>query len=140
MSYFYIFHCKELDVITFNVSRKVDLPLTEQCLKALIYFFQLYRHTDGIEYTRQCLCCVTSSFWEEFSRQFALSATGTFFYLGYRERESGTFHTDSFFATTELPNLTPPSVSRVVAMIIHRQGHYYCIGHHTYYFIELSWM
>lgn len=77
---------------------------------------------DGIEYTERCMCSVTSAFWEEFSRQFALSASGTAFYLGYGEKNGGTFQSSSFFAMTELPNLNPPRVSDVLAMIVHRKG------------------
>lgn len=78
--------------------------------------------TDGIDYTNGCLCSVSGAFWERFSIEFAMAASETVFYLGYGERPGGTFRLDSFFALHELPNLSPPRVSDVVVMVVHREG------------------
>lgn len=76
---------------------------------------------DGIDYINSCLCSVSGSFWERFSIEFATAANGSVFYLGYGERSGGTFQQDSFFALYELPNLSPPRVSDVVVMVVHRE-------------------
>ncbi len=61
-------------------------------------------------------------FFEQFSLLFARAARGTIFFLGYGEREGGTFDETSFFAKYELPNLNPTEVTRVVVMLVHRRG------------------
>lgn len=65
---------------------------------------------------------MTGAFWERFSVEFAQAARGTAFYLGYGEKPGGTFQLTSFFAKSELPNLSPPRVRNVVAMVVHRRG------------------
>ena len=50
--------------------------------------------------------------------EFAQSAVGTTFYLGYGERPGGTFRETSFFSLNELPNLSPPRVSEMVVLIV----------------------
>lgn len=77
---------------------------------------------DGIDYTSQCLCSVTTAFWAQFSTEFALAASGTVFYLSYGEKPGGTFQSSSFFATYELPNMSPPRVTEVVILNVHRKG------------------
>ena len=83
-----------------------------------MFYCTLFTLADGIDYTNQCPCSVTVAFWERFSMQFALSAQGTAFYLGYGEKPGGTFQPTSFFAVHELPNLSPPRVSNVVVMVV----------------------
>lgn len=80
-----------------------------------------FHFADGIDYTSQCLCNVTTAFWGRFSTEFAMVASGSAFYLGYGEKQGGTFQPNSFFAMNELPNLNPPHVSGVVAMVVHRR-------------------
>lgn len=53
---------------------------------------------------------------------FARAASGSAFYLGYGEKENGVFQNTSFFAIHELPNLSPPRVTDVVVMVVHRRG------------------
>ena len=73
---------------------------------------------DGIETTNRCPCSVTTAFWAYFSTQFALSAQGTAYFLGYGEKAGGTFNSTSFFSQHELPNLNPPRVTEVVVMVV----------------------
>ena len=61
---------------------------------------------------------MTTAFWARFSTQFALSAQGTAFFLGYGEKAGGTFQSSSFFSQHELPYLTPPRVTEVVVMVV----------------------
>ena len=70
----------------------------------------------------QCPCEVSRAFFEEFSATFAKVAQGTVFYLGYGEREGGTFSMDSFFAQYEVPNLRTSVVTNAVVMVVHRNG------------------
>ena len=61
---------------------------------------------------------MTSAFWASFSINFALSARGTAFFLGYGEKVNGTFQNCSFFSQHELPNLSSPNVTEVVVMVV----------------------
>ena len=78
-------------------------------------------YIGGIDYSNSCPCGVTEAFWAQFSIQFASVASGTVFYLGNGEREGGVFQPNSNFAQYELPQLSPPRVSEVVVMVIHRE-------------------
>ena len=61
---------------------------------------------------------MTTAFWAQFSIEFAQSAQGTAFFLGYGEKRNGTFQMTSFFSRYELPNLNPPRVTEVVVMVV----------------------
>ena len=79
-------------------------------------------HLGGIQYEGSCPCSVTTDFWVQFSTEFAQAARGTIFYLGYGERNGGTFQSTSFFATVEIPNLEYPRVTSAVVIVVHRKG------------------
>ena len=87
-------------------------------VKTVIIHGTLFTSADGIDTTNQCPCSVTTAFWASFSINFALSAQGTAFFLGYGEKENGAFQTSSFFSQHELPNLSPPRVTEVVVMVV----------------------
>ena len=78
--------------------------------------------SDGIDFTNNCSCDVTTQFWTQFSREFARSASGVTFYMGDGESMDGAFRNNSFFATEELPFMPAGVVTHVVALVIHEKG------------------
>jgi ADP-ribosyl cyclase 2 len=81
------------------------------------------REGAGIDYDNVCLCSVTTKFWDQFSLLFSQSAKGTVFFLGDGEKSVGAYSRTSTFGRVELPNLDANVVTRVVALIIHRQDY-----------------
>ena len=80
------------------------------------------KYIGGIDFESNCLCSVTAKFWTQFSQEFAEVATGNTFYLTDGEDASGAYRRDSFFATVELPNMNDDRVTRLVALVVHREG------------------
>ena len=76
----------------------------------------------SIDFDNECPCSVRNAFWRQFSVQFAQVASGAVFYLADGEHINGTFSNTSFFSTAELPNLRDDSVTRLIVLLVHREG------------------
>ncbi|XP_022101991.1 ADP-ribosyl cyclase/cyclic ADP-ribose hydrolase 2-like [Acanthaster planci] len=81
---------------------------------------------DGINYDNcpsfddpNCRSSVSSVFWTEASKTFAMQATGSVDVFLNGSDPRGAFRENSFFATVELPNLNTALVNRVNIIVIH---------------------
>ena len=86
------------------------------------YIYPLISIESGIDFESCCLRNVTSSFWGRFSVEFGRAAIGSAFYLADGEHPQGAFRNDSFFSTAELPYMRDGVVTRLVVLLLHREG------------------
>ena len=75
---------------------------------------------SGIDYTNPCPRKPYLSFLGKFSSLLAESATGVAFWVGYGEREGGTYQPGTFFSDYEFPKLMSPEMTKLVVIIAHR--------------------
>ena len=95
-----------------------SVPLLQNSLFSCINVFVI----GGIDYQNNCLCSVSDLFWTQYSRVFAEAAQGNVFYLANASTPGGFFVNGSRFGQLELPYINNDSVTRLIAMVIHRKG------------------
>lgn len=79
--------------------------------------------TEGIDYdTKNCNCTPTDAFRRKLSEVFANAASDIVFFLANGQSRNGAFSEQSSFSTTEIPNMRPEVVKRVVVLVVHEEG------------------
>ena len=93
----------------------------------MLVLFNNVHIPGGIDFVNNCSCNVTAQFWKKFSLEFSKVATGNTFYLTDGEDACGAYRNNSFFASVELPNMNDRNITRVIALVIHREGEGTCM-------------
>ena len=75
---------------------------------------------SGIDYTNPCPRKPYLSFFGKFSCLLAESAAGVTFWVGYGERENGTYQPGTFFSEYEFPKLMSSKVTKLAVIDVHR--------------------
>ena len=73
-------------------------------------------------YERNCPCNNSENFWVEFHATLTEASTGIITYVTDGEKPGGAFRSDSFFSEHVIPRLNSQMVSRIVAIVVHREG------------------